>query len=165
MNKPLLSIIVAIQKNDRGIGYQNDLLFKISEDQRRFKALTTGHPIIMGRKTFESIGRALPNRTNIVITRNAAWSHEGVLTVSSLEEAITEAKKVEQEEVFVIGGSEIYSQALDLADCLYITVVDDDKQADTFFPEYETVFAKKISSEPLVDSATGLSYTNVVLEK
>ncbi len=165
MNKPFLSIIVAIQKNNRGIGYQNDLLFKISEDQKRFKALTSGHPIIMGRKTFESIGRPLPNRTNIVITRNAEWNYEGVVVVSSLEEAIAEAKKVEQEEIFVIGGSEIYGRALSFVDRLYITVVDGEKQADTFFPEYETVFTKKISSESCTDPAANLSYANLILER
>lgn len=165
MKKPLISIIVAIQKTDRGIGYQNDLLFKISGDHKRFKALTTGHAIVMGRKTFESIGRALPNRTNIVITRNADWQHDGILATDSLEAALTEARKVEQEEIFIIGGSEIYIQALPFADRLYITVVEGDKPADTFFPEYETTFTKKISSESCIDPATDLSYVNLILEK
>jgi dihydrofolate reductase len=165
MNSPRISSIVAIQKKDRGIGYQNDLLFKISDDQKRFKMLTTGHPIIMGRKTFQSIGRALPNRTNIVITRNSDWHAEGVIAATSLEAALAEAKNVDHDEIFIIGGSEIYSQALAIADRLYITVVDGNKDADTFFPAYEDIFTKKISSETITDPVTNLSYTNIVLEK
>nr|AIA19075.1 Dihydrofolate reductase [uncultured bacterium] len=141
---PKISMIAAIQKKDRGIGNDNKLLFAIKEDLQRFKALTTGHPIVMGRKTFESIGRPLPNRTNIVITRNTDFVAEGCVVVSSLDEAIGKAKEVEQIEIFIIGGGEIYKQALPFTDRLYITEVEGEEEATVFFPEY-TEFSKIIS--------------------
>ncbi len=98
MNKPRVSIIAAIDEK-RGLGKNNDLLFKISEDFKRMRSLTTGHPIIMGRKTFESIGRVLPNRMNIIITRDPSYKVEGAIVVGSLEEGITIAKKVEREKM------------------------------------------------------------------
>ena len=105
----MLSIIVAIARNGI-IGSGNSLIWHISEDLRRFKAITSGHPVVMGRKTFESIGRALPGRTNVVITRQSSFLAEGCTVVHSLEEAL--ALFPESEEVFVIGGGEIYAQAL-----------------------------------------------------
>ena len=105
----MLSIIVAIARNGI-IGSGNSLIWHISEDLRRFKAITSGHPVVMGRKTFESIGRALPGRTNVVITRQSGFLAEGCTVVHSLEEAL--ALFPESEEVFVIGGGEIYAQAL-----------------------------------------------------
>lgn len=154
-------MIAALGKN-RAIGYKNDLLFKISDDLKRFRALTTGHPIIMGRKTFESIGRALPNRTNIVITRNLEWSFEGVVTATSLYEALEKAGEIDQD-VFVIGGGEIYAQALLKADILHLTLIESDQEGDVFFPPYETEFTKKIFEEKR--EFDGLKYSWIDLTK
>ncbi len=144
MNKPKISIIVAITTN-RGIGKNNGLLWHIPEELKRFREITTGHAIIMGRKTYESIGRPLPNRTNIVITRDPDFKAEGCLVVDSIEKAIEEAKKVEDSELFIIGGGQIYNASLKLADNLYITIVQGDFEPTVFFPEYEHIFTKKVS--------------------
>ena len=127
----MISIIVAVAANNV-IGGDNKLLWHISEDLRRFKALTSGHTIIMGRKTWESLGRPLPNRTNVVITRNPDYKPEGAVAVCSLQKALNLSDK--QDEVFIIGGGEIYRQAMPLADKLYITHVERDYQGDTTFP-------------------------------
>lgn len=141
----MVSIIVAIARN-RAIGCANKLLWHISEDMRRFKAITTGHPVIMGRKTFESIGRPLPNRTNVVITRMPeSYDPAGCTVVGSLIEAIEMFPR--DEEIFVIGGGEIYEQALPLAEKLYLTIVHDDYEADTFFPEWDPKEWTEISRE------------------
>jgi len=130
-----ISIIAAIDKK-QGLGKDNKLLFKISEDLTRFKKLTLNHPIIMGRKTFESIGRPLPQRTNIIVTRNNDYSVEGCLVCHSLDEAIGLAKDRDKHEIFIIGGGQIYQQAIDLADKLYLTLINKELKADTFFPDY-----------------------------
>src|SRR3990167_1946465 len=116
-----ISIIAAVGRNKRAIGKAGALLWRISDDLKRFKALTTGHTVIMGRKTFDSIGKALPNRTNIVVTHNSDFRAEGVTVEKSLEEALQLAQTLVQgnhknSEIFVIGGGEIYKQALPLAD-------------------------------------------------
>lgn len=162
MNNPKISIVAAISEKRRALGSKNGLLWKIEGDLPRFKALTTGHPIIMGRKTYESIGRPLPNRTNIVITRNPDFKPEGVLVVSSLEEALGVAKEKDSSEIFVIGGGEIYKQALPFVDRLYLTIVYDEPEADTFFPDYSP-FKKEIKKEDHLDSNPPFSY--VILEK
>lgn len=165
MKQPIISILAAVQRKDNGIGFKGNLLFRISEDLKRFKAITTGHPIIMGRKTFDSIGRALPHRTNIVITRNPEWKHDGVVAVSSLEEALAKAREIDQEEICIIGGGEIYKLALLHTDRLYLTVVDADKEADVLFPEWHE-FGKEIESrDKKIDEATGLTYQYLTLEK
>lgn len=128
----LISIIVAVSENGV-IGKDNQLIWRLPNDLKRFKALTLGHPMIMGRKTFESIGKPLPGRTSIVITRNQDFKADGILVVHSLEEALTEARKIEQQEVFIIGGGELYKQALPTADKLYITEVETVTNGDTFF--------------------------------
>jgi len=136
-------MIAAIGKN-RELGKGNDLLWKIPEDLKRFKEITKGHPIIMGRKTFDSIGRLLPGRTNVVITRDSNWAVEGTFPIISMEKAIELAKlKPGNEEVFIIGGGQIYDLGLPYADKLYLTLIDDSKEADSFFPEYEHAFPKK----------------------
>lgn len=166
MQKPHISITVAIGKN-RELGMAGKLLWHIPEDMKRFKALTLGHPVIMGRKTFESIiailGKPLPGRTNIVITRDHSWSYEGVLVFHSLEEAIVKARELDQEEIHIGGGADLYVQALPFVDRLYLTLIDDEKEADTFFPEYEKEFTKKISEEHREHE--GLKYTWVNLER
>lgn len=128
-----LSIIAAINKN-RGLGFQNKLLYWLPNDLKRFKALTTGHTVVMGRKTFESLPKgALPNRRNIVLTRQGIC-FEGTETFHTLAEAL--AHCASDEEVFIMGGATLYTEAMPQADRLYITEVDDDKApADVFFPE------------------------------
>ena len=132
--KPILSIIVAMAKN-RVIGRDNQLPWHLPADLRHFKQTTMGHPIIMGRKTYESIGRPLPGRQNIVITRNPDFQAEGCLVVHSLQEAL--AAVPEAEEVFIIGGASLYREALPLADRIYLTLVDAEVEGDTFFPELD----------------------------
>lgn len=135
MNRPAISIIAAIGSK-RELGKDNKLLWRIPEDMKRFRQLTEGHAVIMGRKTFESIGRPLPNRINIVITRQANYQAPGCIIVSSVEEALAAARAKEREEIFVIGGGEIYKQALPFTDRLYLTVVRATAAADAYFPEY-----------------------------
>ena len=133
----MVSIIVAIAQNGT-IGDKNALLWHIKEDMRFFRTTTSGHPVVMGRKTFESLGsKPLPKRTNIVITR-ADRSFEGALTAHSLEEAIAMAKaECGDEEIFVMGGAQIYALALKVADRFYLTRVEHDYEGDTSFPEWD----------------------------
>ena len=128
----MISIIVAVAKNGV-IGDKNSLLWHITEDMRFFKRTTSGHPVIMGRKTYESLGRPLPNRVNVVISRTIK-EIEGCTVVGSLEEAV--ALFPSEEEVFIIGGAQIYAIALDVADRFYLTRVEHDYQGDTSFPEW-----------------------------
>lgn len=157
-----ISIIAAIGRN-RELGKNNRLLWSLPEDMKRFKEKTLNHPVIMGRKTFESIGRALPNRTNIVVTRDRSYTASGAEVFHDIGDAINFAKTKDKEEVFIIGGGEIYSQALIFADKLYLTIVDADfPQADAFFPEYpeftKIVFEKKSKNKEY-------SYTFLELER
>lgn len=122
---------------NREIGIDNQLPWHLPNDLKHFKTITSGHPVIMGRKTFESLGKPLPNRTNIVISRRTDWFQEGILIVGSIKEALKFAKKID-EEVFVIGGGNIYQQTILLADRLELTQVQASIEADTFFPEIDT---------------------------
>lgn len=131
----ILSLIVAIDQRG-GIGKDNQLLWHLPADLKHFKAITSGHTVIMGRKTHESIGRALPNRRNIVLSRAMTSAPDGCECVSSLEEALKRCQ--DEPKAFVIGGAEIYRLAIDKADELYITRVDTLADADTFFPEFTT---------------------------
>lgn len=144
-----VSFIAVIGKN-KELGKGGKLLWNLPEDMKRFKDLTTGHPVIMGRKTWESIPekyRPLPGRTNIVITRQPDYKADGAAVVDGLSDAFLAAEKAEgAEETFIIGGSEIYTSALPYATRLYLTLVDDSAEADVFFPEYEKDF-KVISNE------------------
>ncbi len=152
MTELKVSIIVAMD-DKRGIGKNNRLPWHIPEDLKRFKRLTSGHTIIMGRKTFESIlsyiGKPLPDRINMVITRNPDFKAEGVSINTSLEEALSEAKENEQSEIFIIGGAQIFQQAIDMGvvDRIYLTQVEGDYNADTFFPDYSKF--KRVVSEEL----------------
>jgi dihydrofolate reductase len=158
-----ISIIAAIGKN-RELGKGGELVWRIPDDLRRFKSLTTGHPIIMGRKTFDSIGRALPERTNIVVTRDEAWQKGGAFKASSIEQALELAKQsAGSDEIFIIGGGEIYKQSLPFADRLCLTLIDASKDADAFFPEYENIFNKKTFEEKR--EFNGLKYSWINLEK
>ncbi|MSR70568.1 dihydrofolate reductase [Candidatus Kaiserbacteria bacterium] len=164
--RPTVSMIVAIGQN-RVIGKGNTLLWHLPDDLKHFKHLTVGHPCIMGRRTFESIvamlKKPLPGRTNIVVTRDTDWHYDGVMVAHSLEEALQKAKEIDTEEVFVIGGAQLYAAALPYTDRLYVTEIDDTKDGDAFFPEYEDLFTKKTAEEPREHE--GLKYRWVVLEK
>lgn len=164
MTKPKISIVVGIIKDTRAIGRGSDLLVRISDDMKRFRSLTTGHPVIMGRKTYESIGKPLPNRTNIVITRNPDFAAEGVIVCQTRDEALQKAEEVETEEIFIIGGGEIYKQFLPLTDKLYLTLFDTEAEGDIFFPDYSE-FTSETFREERVDEKTGVKYTWVDLER
>ena len=145
VNKPRVSIIAAIGRN-RELGKGNGLIWRIREDLGRVKSLTMGHPIIMGRKTFESIGHPLPGPTNILISR-ANLCIEGCLVVDSLEKALAAAEAVDSDEIFIFGGASVYRDALPLADRLYLTLIDaEEPHADAFFPDY-TEFRTILSRE------------------
>src|SRR3989344_4691604 len=165
--KAKICIVVAISRDRHAIGNRGKLLWHIPEDMKRFKHLTMGHPVIMGRKTVESIlgysgGKPLPGRTNIIITRNPSYAHEEIIVVSSLEEALEKARQLDSEEIHIGGGSEIYAQVLPLVDKLYLTLVDDEPEADTFFPDYSE-FTKVVETEPR--DHNGLAYTWLTLER
>ncbi|RPH29378.1 MAG: dihydrofolate reductase [Bacteroidales bacterium] len=157
-----ISIIVAVAENN-AIGYDNHLLWHISEDLKRFKNLTIGHHIIMGRKTYESVGKPLPGRINIVISRQESYSVEGGLIAKSLEEALELAKQ--DSEVFIIGGAEIYKQALPITDKIYLTRVHAGLVGDAFFPElnlseWSTESIQR--GKPANDDGLGYSFINLV---
>ena len=151
MNNPKISLIASIGKK-RELGRGNELLFKIPEDMKMFKEKTTGHTIIMGRKTYESIGRPLPHRTNIVVSRDSSFLlPEGVFLVDSIDKALELAKEKEEKEVFVIGGAQLYGLALPFADKLYLTLVNKEvKDADAYFPDYSE-FGKVLFERPSRD--------------
>ncbi len=168
----MISIVAAIDSK-RGLGKNNDLLFKIPEDFKRMQKLTMGHPIIMGRRTFESIGRVLPGRTNIVITQNPDFKLPGLASqgetlrsyvVGSLEEGIEKAKESPgSDEIIIFGGGQIFTEAIEkgLVDRLYLTVVEGDYGADTFFPDYSMF--KEVSREGKSDE--DYKYSFLTLEK
>lgn len=162
MGKPRISIISAIARNDRAIGKDNRLLWNIPEDMRHFRELTTGHTVIMGENTFRSIGRPLSNRTNIVLSLDPHFEQEGCLIVRSIEEALDMAKRCEAEEIFIIGGASIYQQFIPLAERLYLTLVEGEYEADTFFPEYDA-FPRVISEEKSDNGEHTFAF--VILEK
>lgn len=130
-------LVVAMARNG-AIGIDNSLPWRLPGDLKRFKEITLGHPIIMGRRTFESIGRALPGRTNIVVTRNAGWSADGVTVADSIEHALDAAVlKAEEDgvnEVMIIGGAELYRQCVDLSTRMYITEIHAEYAGDAYFP-------------------------------
>ena len=130
----IITIIAAVCENN-AIGKNNQLLWRLSDDLKHFKKVTQGHFIIMGRKTFESIGIPLKGRTNIIITRNPDYRANGAIILDSLEKALLFARNENQEEVFIIGGGEIYRQALSLANRIFYTKVHAKLEGDIFFPE------------------------------
>lgn len=140
----MVTIIAAIGLNN-ALGKDNDLIWHLPADLKRFKETTSGFPIIMGRKTFESIGRPLPNRTNIIVTRNADYHQEGCIVKRSLKEAVESVSN--EENAFIIGGAQIYNQAIEygLADRLDITLLQESFEADVYFPEFDKMEWKLIS--------------------
>jgi dihydrofolate reductase len=172
MNNPKISLVAALSENGV-IGKGNQLPWHISADLQHFKKITSGHPVIMGRKTYESMGRLLPNRTNIIITRDLDYSVEGAVIVHSLEQAIEEGGKVlsikyqvssieNKNEVFIIGGGQIFEQAISIADKLYLTLVHTKIEGDAFFPDY-TEFIHEISRQEVEEN--GLHFTFLELER
>ena len=142
----MISIIVAIAKNGV-IGDKNTLLWHLREDMIHFRTITSGHPVVMGRKTYDSIGRPLPKRTNVVITRDTELQIEGCTMAHSLTEAVEMFDS--SEEVFIIGGAQIYSQAMPLADRLYLTIIDKEYEGDSSFPEIDYNSWRQISCEKI----------------
>ncbi|MEP1208781.1 MAG: dihydrofolate reductase [Rhizobiaceae bacterium] len=145
-----VSIVVAVAENGV-IGLEGDMPWQLSTDLKRFKALTIGKPMIMGRKTFMAIGKALPGRTSIVVTRDKSWQAEGVVPVHSLETAFSVAKEVAQaagvEEVCVVGGGDIYRQSIEFADVIHLTQVHATPSGDTVFPEISSTIWQEINRE------------------
>ncbi len=166
VTKPRVSLIAAIARNTRVIGKEGGHLpWRIPEDFKHFKDTTMGHPIIMGRTTFEEFGgKLLPGRTHIVITRQADYvAPEGVIVAHSIEDAITRASEIDAHEIFIIGGGQIYTAALPFADRLYLTLVDTDITGPVKFPKYESQFNKIVSRRESKDE--NFVYEFVVLEK
>lgn len=129
-------MIAAVAANSV-IGKDNDLIWHLPDDLKFFKDTTKGHHIIMGRKNYESMGRALPFRTNVVISRNSQYQAEGAVVVTSLQEALDFAEKAGEKEAFIIGGGEIYKLGLPIADTMYLTFVEGSPEGDTFFPDFD----------------------------
>lgn len=156
-----LTIVVAMATN-RAIGKENKLLWHLPADLKHFKSLTSGHTVIMGRKTYDSIGKPLPNRRNIVISRQQDLEIPGVEVVSCLEDATARCNT--EDEVFIIGGAQIYAAALAVTGKLEITIVDGEFEADTFFPETDSAQWKEVSRTDFsADEKNQLNYTFLTL--
>ena len=157
----MISLIVAHDDN-HVIGYNNGMPWHLPGDLQYFKNKTMSKPMIMGRKTFESIGRPLPGRRNIVITRDENYHAEGIETVTSLEEAIAVAGDVE--EIMIIGGEQIFRLSMEMADRLYITKINHSFQGDTFFPSYEEAFVE-VSAEQPETASEGYTFQYQIFER
>jgi dihydrofolate reductase len=158
----IVSIIVAISEN-HVIGKDNKLLWHLPADLKHFKDTTTGHTVIMGRKTYDSVGKPLPKRRNIIITRQPI-TIEGCEVVNSIETALDLCKS--EDEVFIVGGAEIYKQSLKLTDRIYLTIVHKDFDGDSFFPEIDKTEWKEISREDFEpDEKNNLPYSFIKLER
>ncbi len=140
----MITLIAAIGKNGE-LGKDNDLIWHLPNDLKRFKKVTSGHHVIMGRKTFESLGKPLPKRTNIIITRNSDYTAEGCVVVHSLQAAIEAAKA--DDNPYILGGAQIYKQSLEIADVLDLTLVDAELDADAFFPKIDLSIWKETSRQ------------------
>jgi dihydrofolate reductase len=170
----IISLIAGVSKNNV-IGGGNTLLWNLPADMKHFREITSGHTVIMGRKTFESIGRTLPNRRNIVITRDKNYTRDDIEVVNSIEEALRlvgleQGKEFEENqdevEVFIIGGGEIYKQAIDKAQKLYITEVHQDFEGDTLFPEIDKKKWQETSRENFeIDEKNNIPYSFVEYKK
>lgn len=159
----MIALVVAMAENNV-IGKENKLIWHLPADLKFFKNLTTGHPIIMGRKTYESIGKPLPNRTNIIITRQPDFKAESCLVAHSLSEALMMAQQLDSD-IFVIGGAEIYNQAMFLADTIYLTEVHHKFEGDTFFPEIDPLlWVETAREEHQADEKNPYDYAFVTLQ-
>lgn len=162
-----ISIIVACSRNGV-IGVDNSLPWRLPEDLRHFKDVTMGKPMIMGRKTFDSIGRALPGRTTLVVTRQRDWQREGVEVCSTLDAALARAEQyltAEQREVMIVGGEQVYRQCLPLASRIYLTRIDADVDGDAFFPEFDQSQWRQLVREDGCSSTAGLKFSFVTLAR
>ncbi|MGB0360344.1 MAG: dihydrofolate reductase [Endozoicomonas sp.] len=164
-----LALIAAIANNN-AIGINNKIPWYLPGDLRYFKAITMGKPIIMGRKTFDSLKKPLPGRVNIIITRDTGWQHDGVKVVHSLDTAISLAEDIAlingNEEIMIIGGEQIYRQAMDKADRLYLTRVYQSFDGDAFFPEFEEQQWQEISREDIHSKEEeSINYSYLVLDR
>lgn len=158
----MISLIVAFD-DSRVMGYNNKMPWHLPGDLAYFKKTTMGKPMIMGRKTFESIGKALPGRTNIVITRDLNYKAEGIIIVHSFEEALDVAKK-EEKEIMIIGGEQIFRLALPIADVLYVTKIQHAFQGDTFFPEISDEW-KIVSESEEHETKEGIKFSYLIYQK
>ncbi|MCF8460139.1 MAG: dihydrofolate reductase [Flavobacteriales bacterium] len=158
----MISIIVAADENNV-IGKDNDLIWHLPDDLKFFKQKTSGHAIIMGRKTYESVGRPLPNRTNIIITRDSNFKAEGCEIVNSLEEALALAKN--DNEAFIVGGEQIYRLALDLVDRVYLTRVHHSFEGDRHFPKLGTEWKEVETTAHPTDEKHPHSFTFITYER
>ncbi len=156
-----LTLIVATDRA-RGIGIENRLPWRLPEDLAHFKRTTTGHAIIMGRKTFESIGRPLPGRRNIVISRNPAWRHDGVEAVASVDAAIALTPGTQ---AFVIGGAQIYAETLPRATCLIVTEIDRVFDCDTFFPAIDPNLWREAARQAYYSDHNECAYAFVTYQR
>jgi dihydrofolate reductase len=161
----MITIIAAIAKNN-ALGKNNDLIWHLPADLKRFKKVTTGHHILMGRNTFESIGRPLPNRTTIIITKNENYVQEGCLIANSVEQAIEMAH--EDDQIFIIGGAQVYEYAMkhDFADALDITLVHHEFDADVYFPDIDPSIWKRVEREDFIaDEKNKFDYSFIRYKK
>ena len=159
-----ISLIVAMA-NNRVIGLDNKMPWHLSADLKKFKSITMGSPILMGRKTYESIGRPLPGRTNMIISRNLDYQQEGCLVFNDLNTALKKASECTQE-VFIIGGSDLYKAILPMVDVIYLTLINKDFQGDTFFPEIDFNEWSEVTREDIKDDpSVCFNYSFLKLEK
>lgn len=158
-----LSLIVALATN-RAIGLNNQMPWHLSADLKKFKQITMGAPILMGRKTYESIGKPLPGRTNIIISRNPSYHQEGCAVFNDIDSALASCQQYD--EVFIIGGATFYQSMLAKADTLYLTQINKAFDADTFFPEIDKEQWKEVSREDINDDkSVDFSYSFIKLER
>jgi dihydrofolate reductase len=163
LQQPLISLIAAMAQNGT-IGRDNGLPWRLADDLKRFKTLTMGKPLLMGRKTYESVGRPLPGRTNIVLTRDRDWRADGVVVVRSLGQALSFAR--DAEELVAIGGAEIYRLLMPFARRLYLTLVHAEIPGDTFFPDFDsTQWADVECHSHPADERNAYAFTFVTLER
>jgi len=159
----MITVIAAIGKNGE-LGKENDLIWHLPNDLKRFKKITLGHHVIMGRKTFESLGKPLPNRTTIIITRNKNYQVDDCITVNSLEDALKAAEA--DPNPYILGGAEIYHQAIKIADTLDLTLVEANFEADAFFPKIDENIWEEISREDFsADKTHQYNYSFVTYKK
>lgn len=157
----MISLIVAIDANG-GIGANNTMPWHLPDDLKHFKRTTSGHPVIMGRKTFDSIGKPLPGRRNLVVSRNPAWHHDGAETVGSVGQAL---QLTGDADVFIIGGAQIFAQTMTLADRLIVTEIAHSYECDAFFPAIDPQLWRETARESGVQDGDGLAYAFVTYEK
>lgn len=163
--KPILSAIAAMAEN-RTIGNKNQLPWHLPADLKHFKSVTTGHPVLMGRRTYDSIGKPLPNRTNIILTRDLNFNPPECIVVSSTDAAVAKASELGANEIFIIGGAMIYRQLLPLVNKLYLTIVHHKFLGDAHFPEIDEREWKEISRETHeADASNPYAYSFIVLER